>query len=148
MRDALVTAIITGQRQLQRAYASNGDNPLMGTNLTMSQLKILLVLAQQGPAGGQELTRELGVSLATMTGIVDRLVSQRLVTRREDPTDRRVRLIELTGAGRDLVDAIVTAGMERQRQLLATLSDDELAVVAHATDLMSRAMCSVNGGRR
>ena len=41
----------------------------------------------------------MGVSLATITGIVDRLAAQGLVTRREDPRDRRVRRVELT-AGR------------------------------------------------
>lgn len=144
MRTDTVARIVAGQRRLQRAYAGSGNNPLLGTNVTMSQLKILLVLGQAGACGGQELVREMGVSLATMTGIVDRLVAQDLVTRREDPSDRRIRLVELTTTGRDLIEGLQTAGVERLRQLLATLTDDELAVVAEATELMGRAIAAVD----
>lgn len=129
---------------MQRAIGGSRSHVLMDTSLTMSQLKILLVLGRSGACGGQELVREIGVGLPTMTGIVDRLVAQGYVTRREDPNDRRVRLVELTRGGRDLIEGLATAGLERLRQILATLTDDELAVVAHATDLMGRAIAVVD----
>jgi DNA-binding MarR family transcriptional regulator len=117
-------------------FALDRSDPLFASHLTMSQLKLLFVLALRGGASGQELTAALGVSLATITGIVDRLAAQDLVSRREDPRDRRVRRVELTAAGRELMDRIIEAGAERQRALLERLDDDGLATVEQAIGLM------------
>jgi len=81
----------------------------------------------------------MGVSLATITGIVDRLAAQELVTRREDPRDRRVRRVELTAAGRGLVDDIAAAGTASQRRLLDRLSLDDLAILERAFGLLADA---------
>jgi DNA-binding MarR family transcriptional regulator len=93
-------------------------------------------------ASGQELARRTGVTLATLTGIIDRLVAQNLVARREDPRDRRVRRLELTPAGAALVDRVVTAGEEYQQRLLQRLDPGALAVVANAFDLILAAAVS------
>jgi DNA-binding MarR family transcriptional regulator len=71
----------------------------------------------------------MGVSLATVTGIVDRLAAQGLVSRREDPSDRRVRLLELTAEGRELVGGVMDAGSAQYRRLLSRLEVDELRLL-------------------
>jgi DNA-binding MarR family transcriptional regulator len=131
---------VAGQRKFQLAMARDRSNPMFSVNLTMSQLKIVLALRLHGPAGGQELAHMMGVSLATMTGIVDRLVSGGYVTRREDPKDRRVRRVELTDSGADLMDRLVTAGEAHQRKLLERLKVDELTVVADAMEILLRVL--------
>ena len=139
-KDAVIARIMAGQRQFQTAMARDRNNPFFSVNLTMSQLKILFALRLHGAAGGQELAQMMGVSLATMTGIVDRLVAGDYVSRREDPSDRRVRRIELTEHGGGLIDNIMTVGEEHQRRLLDRLSVDELCVVADATEILGRAL--------
>jgi DNA-binding MarR family transcriptional regulator len=109
-KEQLIASITTTQRSLGRLFGAARANPLMALNLTMRQLKVLLTLFRRGPLAGHALTAEMGVSLATVTGIVDRLAAQGLVSRREDPTDRRVRLLELTAEGRKLVGTVMDAG--------------------------------------
>ncbi|WFE30252.1 MarR family transcriptional regulator [Solwaraspora sp. WMMD791] len=135
-RDELIDQIMATHRRLQLLFASDRSDPLFDAQLTVPQLKILLLLYLHGSTSGQELSQVLGVRMATVTGIVDRLVAHRLVGRREDPQDRRVRRVELTDDGRDLIDRIVTAGTDRHARLLARLDTDELRTVAAAARLM------------
>jgi len=128
-KEQLIASITETQRSLGRVFGAARANPLMSLNLTMRQLKVLLTLARRGPLGGQELTVEMGVSFATVTGIVDRLAAQGLVSRREDPSDRRVRLLELTAEGRKLVGSVVDAGSAQYRRLLSRLEVDELRLL-------------------
>lgn len=129
-REKLVSRVVDAQWCLRRELARRQPSPLMDLNLTMRQTKVLLVLSfHDAPVASQTLTRHLGVTLATLTGLVDRLVAQGLVARREDPEDRRVRLIELTERGRGLVEDVRDAGLEQLRHLLDRLDDETLTAM-------------------
>ncbi|GAA1262753.1 MarR family transcriptional regulator [Sphaerisporangium rubeum] len=125
-REQLIARISESQHAFGRAFAHERSTPLLASNLTMQQLKIALILAHRGPTPGQELAHTLGVALGTVTGIVDRLVAQGLVTRREDPADRRVRLVELTDAGHRMTGELADAGAVGWRRLLERLQTPTL----------------------
>jgi DNA-binding MarR family transcriptional regulator len=131
-RDNAIARIMRAQVRLYHLFALDRSNPLIAANLTMPQLKALLVLSLRPDASGQDVTDVMGISLATVTGIMDRLVAQGLVARREDPRDRRIRRLDLTPAGRELIDGINTAGAAHQRRLLAHLPVDKLLVIEQA----------------
>lgn len=140
--DALIGEILDTQRQLRQWFTEDRDHPLMDLNITMSQLKVMMVLFRHGQASGQELARRFGTSLATLTGIVDRLVAQGMVLRREDPQDRRVRRLVLTSEGHAVVDRITAAGEGNMIKLLHRLDPPALRVVADAFELILRAAAS------
>ncbi|MEU6740944.1 MarR family winged helix-turn-helix transcriptional regulator [Streptosporangium sandarakinum] len=125
-RDQLIDRISATQRDLGRLITRQHHSPLFDSNLTMRQLKVVLLLSCQDSASGQDLAHHLGVGLATVTGIVDRLVAHGLVTRREDPHDRRVRRIQLTPRGRALTEQISDAGLADFRRLLQRLDTPTL----------------------
>jgi DNA-binding MarR family transcriptional regulator len=128
-RDGAIERILAAQRDLGRALLTGNAHPLLGLNLTMRQLQVLLLCAVRGSAAGQELAGDMGIGLATLTGIVDRLAAQGLVDRREDPADRRVRRVELTARGRELVDDVLEARTRHLRGLLERLDRDDLHAV-------------------
>jgi DNA-binding MarR family transcriptional regulator len=138
-REAVIARIMGARRRMAHLFAFTRSDPLLTANLTMPQFRLLLVLALRRGAAGHDLAESMGVSLATITGIVDRLAAQGLVTRREDPRDRRVRRVELTTAGRGLVDDIAAAGTASQRRLLDRLSLDDLAILERAFGLLADA---------
>lgn len=138
-RDTMIAGIVSSLHRIQHLMAADRSNPLLKSTLTMQQLKVLLVLSNSDGASGQELASAMGVSLATMTGIIDRMVAAGLVDRHEDPHDRRVRRVQLTDAGRKTFDEFVTAGQESVLEIVRRLDDEELRVVARAMRLMTDA---------
>jgi DNA-binding MarR family transcriptional regulator len=137
-KEQLIAEIMGAQIRLQHLFADDRSHPLFSSHLTMSQLKILLLLSRHGALAGGELARMVGVGAAALSGMVDRLVVQDLVTRTEDLHDRRVRRIGLTKAGAELIDGIITAGMAKQRELLSRLTAEELTVVSQASAILLR----------
>ncbi len=64
--------------------------------LTTPQISTVTVLFDQGPLSLKELSRELGLSHSTVSGIVDRLERHGLVQRSVEPSDRRITRISVT----------------------------------------------------
>jgi DNA-binding MarR family transcriptional regulator len=125
-REALLAAIESHEVSLRRSIAHHGPNPIFDSGLTMQQLRVLILLATEGPLAHGDLARALGVGLATVTGLVDRLVTRRLVERVEDATDRRIRRARLTADGMKSVERMDSAGQEVRRQLLRLIDLDAL----------------------
>ncbi|MFC7586008.1 MarR family winged helix-turn-helix transcriptional regulator [Nonomuraea antimicrobica] len=131
-REDLIQRITETQRSLGRLFAQQ-HSPLFDSNLTMRQLKVIVILALNGSASGQDLAHSLGVGLGTVTGIVDRLVAHGLVSRHEDPHDRRVRRVELTPAGTRLIEDINNVGSEHYRRIMDHLDTDTLRALDRVT---------------
>ncbi|AZO59928.1 MAG: MarR family transcriptional regulator [Mesorhizobium sp.] len=72
-----------------------------------------------------DLSRFLLVSNGNITGIVDRLVSEGLVTRARRNGDRRTSMVRLTEEGSKSFAAIAAAHENWVGELLGTVSEDE-----------------------
>ncbi|MGP3959485.1 MarR family winged helix-turn-helix transcriptional regulator [Nonomuraea sp. 3N208] len=131
-REDLIRRITETQRDLGRLFAQHRSS-LFDSNLTMRQFRVIMLLSAEGSASGQELAAGLGVGLGTVTGIVDRLIAQGLVSRREDPHDRRVRRVELTTAGASLVADINDTGAGQLRRIMEHLDTETLRNLDQAT---------------
>lgn len=138
-RDGLIAAIETHEAVLRRTLIRLGPNPMFDSGLTMQQLRALMLLAD-GPLNQGELAQALGVGLATVTGLVDRLVSRGLVERTEDPHDRRVRRAALSAAGTAFLEQITSAGQEARRRLLRTIDIDALRGLEHGLAALHAAL--------
>ncbi|MET7420963.1 MarR family transcriptional regulator [Dactylosporangium sp. NPDC005555] len=128
-REALLRRVMAAEQRLRGLFAYDRTNRLFSVNLTMQQLKVLLLLSRHDGIPSQELTRLLGVTLATLSGIIDRLVAHGYVTRVEDTHDRRIRRIHLAPAGREILTEIMDSGTRAQQRLLDRLDDDTLLML-------------------
>ncbi len=72
--------------------------------LSIHQMILLMRLFGGGSCGVHDLGRGLGVSSAAASQMVDRLVQAGLVDREESAEDRRVRRVQLSARGRQLID--------------------------------------------
>lgn len=95
--------------------------------VTMQQLRVMTILYHNGPTRVSDLARQLQVSTPTVTGILDRLVRQRVTYRMNDARDRRVVLNNLTEAGRELVEQAMSSSDDRAMIAIARLTPDERA---------------------
>jgi len=105
----------------------------------MAQVKVLYLV---GPGEGlsiSHLASALGVTLPTVSGLVDRLVDAGYAGRHDDPTDRRQVVVFRTAAGSALVERFHDLSRPLLEQLLHTLSDQDLKVVARALTVLTSA---------
>lgn len=89
--------------------------------VTLPQLRVLVLLASRGSATMGAVARGLGVHPSNTTRTCDRLVGSGLLRRRDDPADRRTLVLELTPAGRRLVDGVDARRRDTIAELLAGL---------------------------
>jgi DNA-binding MarR family transcriptional regulator len=71
------------------------------------------------------LARAIGLDTSTIAGVIDRLEARGLMQRSASPEDRRVRLLGLTGAGQELLEAIEPDMLKAQQRILAPLPASE-----------------------
>lgn len=109
-------------------------------DLTTSQLKVLFLLYSAESASMGQLAASLGVTLSTVTGIVDRLVEHGMVMREEDPHDRRLVVCRPTQEGAAVAERLNHAGNSRLRAVLDRLSLAELRCVVDGLQLLTNAV--------
>jgi DNA-binding MarR family transcriptional regulator len=132
-RDALVDRVVAAYETLMHRVASAHAPEFVGVGVTMSQAKVLYLVQMSDLAG------RLGVTLPSISGVVDRLVDQGLLTRRDDPADRRQALVRISDAGIDQLELFRELNARQVRILLARLDMVDLAVIERALDILATA---------
>jgi DNA-binding MarR family transcriptional regulator len=118
---------------------SEGHAPeFLEIDITMPQAKLLYLLGAVGELHMSELVTHLGVSLSTISGLVDKVVDHGLAYRRDDPADRRQVVVGLTPAGTAFIDRFRELNARQMRELVSVLDDEEL-------DLVRRALAALAG---
>jgi DNA-binding MarR family transcriptional regulator len=116
-------------------------------SLTLPQFDVLAALARRKDGTTMtELSRMLIVSNGNVTGIVDRLVADRLVERQASPNDRRSLLVRLTPKGKAEFAGAARAHEQWIDKMLSEFDGDEAeTIIQHIDGLAGRVR---NGGTR
>jgi DNA-binding MarR family transcriptional regulator len=93
--------------------------------LTPARTHLLWELGRRGPVSQRVLADALKVTPRAITGLVDALVADRLVTREQHPTDRRATLVTFTPEGAALVAELKRDHKALARALFVSMSDRE-----------------------
>ncbi len=109
------------------------------TGLSFSQINILMRLFHGGCAQIGEVGEKMGITKAAASQAVDRLVQMGLVQRQEDPQDRRIKRLELTPHGRDLIQKGLEARTQWLENLAQSLPLDQQQTVLVALTLLTEA---------
>lgn len=123
---AVFTHVMKGSSAPMVAFAEQYD-------LGFTQLKLMFALSNaDGPQPIGHLAETIGSSLPATGRAVDGLVRHELVTRTEDPTDRRVKRIEPTELGASSMDAIYATRVATLNEILKQLSDEQVDALSAA----------------
>jgi DNA-binding MarR family transcriptional regulator len=121
--------------------------PLISTPVTMQQLKVLTMIAiDPDKATGHELAAQLKVSVATMSGLVDRLVEHGMVSREEDPTDRRVRRLSVTSEGNATIRSLLSSSGTMPTPVLRRLAIEDLRALVQGVLAFDRVVRELADG--
>jgi DNA-binding MarR family transcriptional regulator len=124
--------ILSCSEALVHGFNPGRDRAWLSVDLTMPQLKALIFLTRHDGATSGQIATNLGVGLSTITGIVDRLAEQQMVTRHEDPRDRRITRVLATDRGRALVEDLLQYRNEVVTAILSQLDPEQLQTVETA----------------
>ena len=89
--------------------------------LPLAQLRVCVIL-QSGPKTMSALSDELGISVSAVTQIADRLEASGYVERLAGPDDRRMKVLQLTPLGADLMRARRETRVKRTAEALGQLT--------------------------
>jgi DNA-binding MarR family transcriptional regulator len=117
------------------------DRELESSGISRIEFEVLSALARSAhPLRASEVTSVTGISGASTTKHTERLVKLGLVERRRLERDGRVVLLELTDAGRALVETEFPRRLAREQDMLDGLTEDDVAAL---TGLLRRIVHNV-----
>ena len=125
-------------RQINRLVRASSQEDWTSLSLTRAQLRILVLLHQDGPSAVGQLAGQLGVTLPSITATVDRLVQQGLVSRQDDPNDRRRVINQLTPNGTTLIERLQEGRRARLVAAMEQLTTEELNSLGHVLERLEQ----------
>jgi len=108
-------------------------------SISLIHLNVLTLLEASGPMSMGRLADALDISVASITGVIDRMESRGLVERRRDAEDRRVVLVQPAKGARKVFGEIDSRRRKGMQRLLARLSDEELSGLLQGHRALRRA---------
>jgi DNA-binding MarR family transcriptional regulator len=114
-------------RRILRATELYARDLAQAVGLTPAQLRVLQIVDQKTSATPKTLANQMGVSQATVTALVDKLVTRDLVKRVPSELDRRQVNVVVTPLGQNIVEDAPDALQQRYVSAFAELADWEQA---------------------
>lgn len=140
-RERLMAELNQLRHDLEASVVPQVIESMLSLRLTMQQVKVLSILVVEPASSSiRQLAAMLEVSLATMSGIVERLENQQMVERVADPEDQRVRRVVATRLGRETIRKLVSSNNELEHAQLDRLALEDLAALVQGVRAVSRVM--------
>src|ERR1035438_10745995 len=111
--------------RISRIVSRAFDDALAAAGGSLPIWLVLISLKSGQPHSQRELAEAVGIQGATLTHHLNAMESAGLVTRRRDPGNRRLHVVELTPDGDALFLRLRDAAMAFDRQLRAGLSESD-----------------------
>src|SRR5687767_10418577 len=112
-----------------RSVEEHAKANIEALGLGISDFAVLEALLHKGPLPINTLGRKVLLASGSMTPAVDRLERRGLVRRRDSPDDRRVRVIELTKEGNELIERAFPNHAEALERAVSALGITERATL-------------------
>ena len=132
----LVEVILNTADKLFRKLFPSIPEDLLTMDVTMPQMKIMLILYLHGSTRMSDIASGLEVTLPTATSLVDKLVEKQYVVRQNQVDDRRVVLCHLSDTGEKTFIRIWDSARRRSRQLLELLDTNKLKMFNEVMETM------------
>lgn len=108
----------------------------LSSDLTVAQLRVLLVLQATGQSRMSDIASVLGIALPTATGIVDKLVKKGMVVREDDLQDRRLVIASISASGRELINGLWISGRIQMERLLDGLTNEQMGKATEVAEML------------
>lgn len=110
------------------AWRTELDRRLRPTGFSHSRWLLLLHLSRHDGCTHRELAQHMGIEAATLVRLVDRMEKEGLLKRCGSETDRRVKHLYLSVAGKKAVELIRDHAAELRKEILAGSSKEDIGI--------------------
>ncbi len=110
---------------------------LKENGFSMTQMTSMFQILHCGSCSISDLAAHLDISNAAASQSTERLVQQGLLTRNEDPNDRRNKRLELTEKGKNTVAESMQARQMWFQELVGLLDDTEKKQIISALEILT-----------
>ena len=124
---------------LRAIQMTRGQLPWRYLDLSMAQLKAVMLLGRTGRARSRELADGLGIAPSAATPLVDRLVEQKLAKREDDPADRRIVWILPTGKALAVYDELLHTSQDVLDDVISEVPAKDRKAVRDSVQLLADA---------
>ena len=107
-----------------------------GSELSVPQFRVLIFLNRHEGASLSDIAEHLGLTLPSMSKMIDGLVARNMVTRQMDPEDRRRVTLVLTALGRSSMQSAYQATESRLAERLVVLPASERRIIIEAMQVL------------
>ncbi len=107
-------------------------------DISVPQFRAMGYIDRNEGASLSDLACHIGLTLPSMSKLVDGLVSRKLVTRTSDHADRRRICLSLTPLGREELQAAHRFTEKYLADQMSGLSEADLQAIAHSMDVLKR----------
>ncbi|MGL5152030.1 MAG: MarR family winged helix-turn-helix transcriptional regulator [Clostridium sp.] len=104
----------------------NVGSMMKNCHLPLSHMQVILYLSKKESSSVSEIAKILGISRPNMTPIIDKLISENLVIRSTDSSDRRVIQVKLTNNAKEFMKEHNKMLSEQLAKKLNSLCEDDL----------------------
>lgn len=145
--DEMETSITYLIHRVSHSYAAQSVRLMKGINgLGLTEWRVLFYLAYYGKASPTDIARRAALDKSQLSKSIAGMVRKKLVTLDTDPNDLRYKLVEMTPAGVAAYNAVCPILQKRRRAVLDGLSEEEIATVRSALQLINRQCAEVEEG--
>jgi len=138
-RSAIVERLRVTRRAMAREFLFGALVALGEADMTLQQLGVLILLDDGEPRTVTEIGELLSRSASATSRLIDQLVRRKLLSRVEDPEDRRVRRVSRSARGDKVIGQLLERRADAELALMEALSDEERALVNKAFALLGEA---------
>ena len=115
------STIMASARAIRQAY----DLRFADLGLNLSEASLLAYVEENGALTQTRLAERLGLGRAATGSVIDALESRGFVERQPDPDDRRVWLVDVTAAGKEMVEEVNERDVVLRKELRSGLSRED-----------------------
>lgn len=131
-RSRLADDIVAVMRVVMRAGSGHFLAVLDEHGVSMTTMKLVMILDAESELPISRAAGLLGLSAAATSRAVEDAVRRDLLIRRESESDRRIKLLSLAPAGRELADLLVSARRKGAEELVSRLTPAQAAAASAA----------------
>lgn len=114
--------------QVAHAWRNELSRRLRPQGFSHSSWLLLIHLSRNDGCTHRELAQNMGIEAATLVRLVDHMEMEDLLKRCASETDRRVKHLRLTAAGKKAVERIRSSAAELRKEILAGSGNEDIAI--------------------